>query len=107
MPVAVRRAVFARSGGLCDRCGAWVGLDGAEGHAHHRVLSSKVDTLEVLVGLCPGCHEDVHGSPAAARAGGWIVPSWGAPATVAVRRFDGRWYLPAGKSWKRTSKEDE
>lgn len=100
MSKALRRSVGARAGWRCDRCGRPTAED--RGQAHHRKLRSRGggDSLGNLVWLCSRCHGEVHASPALSTAAGFMVPSWGDPAHLPVRRYDGREYLPAG-SWER------
>lgn len=86
----LRRVVFDRASGRCERCGTPV-VDGHE--CHHRKLRSQGGRDEVanLACLCPGCHHDeVHARPGQARTDGWIVRRGSDPAMVAVILHDGR-----------------
>lgn len=88
----LRRTVFDRAGGRCERCGTDLVKLGAF-EAHHRKLRSQGgrDEVENLACLCPGCHHDqVHAHPAYARAEGWIVRQGSTPGQVAVVLWDGR-----------------
>lgn len=75
-----RPVVAARSGGMCERCGARRATD-----MHHRQLRRHGDHQPAnLVHLCRGCHTAVHAKPAEAQVAGFIVPSWDNPRLIAV-----------------------
>ena len=82
--------------GVCVACGRGLGWDGV---IHHRVLKGMggrkggrqsgryLDRPPFTVVLHDRCHKQVHGNPAAARAAGLIVPSWGDPAATPLGRL--------------------
>jgi len=77
-----RRVVYARSGGVCERC------DSARAaHWHHRQNRSQGGRWEPTNGLhlCALCHHYVTVNPVESEAAGWTVPRGLAPATIAVR----------------------
>jgi HNH endonuclease len=83
----LREGILTRDGFRCVRCG---GSDLLA--VHHRLLRSQQgqDSAANLVLLCRADHELVHsrrvtvGEPE-----GFIVPSWGDPATVPVATLGG------------------
>jgi 5-methylcytosine-specific restriction endonuclease McrA len=83
IPATVRRAVKARSGGICE-CGCGQRAE----HMHHRKLRSQGGRHEPvnLLHLTFACHEAAHRERARAEALGLIVPSWADPADVPVTR---------------------
>lgn len=75
-----RPVVHARSGGMCERCGAARATD-----VHHRQLRRHGDHKPAnLVDLCRTCHNWAHGHPKDAQALGFIVPSWVDPRRVVI-----------------------
>ena len=85
IPLSARRAVAARSGGVCEACGA-----AAASHVHHRKLRSQGgdNSPENLLHLCAGpggCHGRIHASPLRSYELGLLVRSTDDPATVAVK----------------------
>lgn len=98
MKATLRAAIYARSGGTCDRCGLWVSEDGF--HAHHRQLRSRggKDTTANLAVLHPACHGVVHINPARATSEGFMVPSWANPETTPILRHGRTWTQP-GDGW--------
>lgn len=89
-----REALSDRQGGYCWWCGGPLGLGFA---VHHRKLRSQGGNDEVtnLVALHHPCHNlgshAVHLNVARAVERGFIVPSWGDPATTPLT-------LPGGGS---------
>lgn len=79
IPLSVRRALAARSGGVCERCGCQPAV-----HAHHRQKRSQggEHTVANLVHLCVVCHDAVHRAGESAYRTGWLVPRGVDPATV-------------------------
>lgn len=68
IPTRARRAVSARSGDACERCG------GRAAQIHHRQRRREGGHgLSNLVHLCYTCHRQVHAEPDRARAEGFIV----------------------------------
>lgn len=81
MPPASARAVLARSGGLCERCGR------AGEQLHHRRPRGMGGTSDPaihdpsnLVHLCAECHRWVESRRAVAVACGWLVTGVTSPA---------------------------
>lgn len=74
------------------RCGRPLG-PGA--NVHHRKLRSQggANDPENMITVCgsgtTGCHGWIHAHPKLSREAGWIVPSWGDPADVPVRSWQG------------------
>lgn len=100
MPSGLRHEVYLRAGGRCDLCTA--PLPGDQWEAHHRRLRSRggADTHENLIALCATCHHDrVHANPAWATEHGYMVPSWGDPATTPILRHGTTWQQPTGRTW--------
>lgn len=95
----LRRAVYDRAGGCCDRCGRLLPPAGFE--AHHRKLRSRggQDSAANLLALCPGCHAWCHNHPGEATLAGFIVPSYTDPARVPVYRHLAAWVLPRVDGW--------
>lgn len=81
IPLAVRRAVKARSDGSCEACG----MSGAD-HMHHRQLRSQggQHTAENLLHVHHGCHEDIHANPARSYRLGHMVRRGVDPGSVPV-----------------------
>jgi len=90
LPVDVRRALEARSGGVCE-----IARPGCLGRAvdpHHRVLRGSggrrgaarlaSDQLANLLHVCRACHEWVHEHPAASREAGWLLGGREVPSLV-------------------------
>lgn len=89
-----RKALAARSRGVCELCGAQRATDYS-----HRMPRNKVSGWCVCdsLHLCRDCHADrVHGQPEVARMYGWAVSRH---ATRGVR-FEPVW-LPALDRWVR------
>lgn len=60
---------------------------------HHRQRRNcGDDTITNALHACRACHRWTHAHPTAARALGWIVPTWADPARTPVR-IRGRWVL--------------
>lgn len=100
MDPATRHSIYQRAGGRCDRCAA--PLPGDAWECHHRQLRSRggTDEPENLLALCASCHHvHVHGKPRQATEAGYMVPSWGDPATTPVLRHGRTWQLPTGRAW--------
>lgn len=78
---AARRLVYARSGGICERC---CHAPGAEWQ--HRKNRSQGGRWTAANGLhlCSPCHRYVTEHPADAQANGWSVTRLCDPAAVAV-----------------------
>ena len=89
---ALREQVFERCNGYCEKCGQSLPESWA---LHHRKLRSQggKDVVENFVALHHACHNmgtnAVHLNPADAIRNGFIVPSWGDPASVSVTLSDG------------------
>ena len=85
-PMAPARPIVeARSGGVCERCGAVRAAS-----IHHRKLRRHGDHAPAnLVHLCgsgtTGCHGWVHANPAAALLEGFMCPSWEDPRLQPVK----------------------
>jgi hypothetical protein len=91
---AVRRVLWTRSDGRCERCGQ--PLDPALWEGHHRKFRSRGGRHSVVnaVALDAGCHAEVHrGDSATATADGYAVASTRDPATVPVRLYSGQLVL--------------
>lgn len=85
-----RRLVYARSTGLCERCGrAW----GEEWH--HRQNRSQGGSWCPSNGLhlCHDCHADIGAYPALALVGGFLVRRLAIPANQPVRLHLHGWAL--------------
>ena len=82
IPLSARRAVAARSGGVCEACGA-----AAASHVHHRKLRSQGgdNSPENLLHCCHGCHQQIHLNPERAYELGLLVRFTDDPAAVAVK----------------------
>ena len=94
---AAYEAVAARSGGICEGCGAEPATD-----MHHRLYRSRGgrdEVVNILHLAGPGntgkCHGRAHNDPEAT-VEGWSVASWDDPADKPVL-YRGRWVrlLPA------------
>jgi len=104
IPVAVRRAVEARSGGVCEGCGKRRATE-----KHHRLYRSRggLHVVENLLDLCGwGNHTGDHGV-AHTKTGedrGWSIRSGGDPLVVPVQhaRF-GLVRLTAEGGWEPVS----
>jgi len=101
IPEAVRKAVEARSGGVCEACGRARATE-----KHHRLFRSQggLHTVENLLDLCGwGNHTGDHGV-AHTKAGfekGWSVRSGDDPAEIPVEHaLFGRVLLTADGAWK-------
>lgn len=100
IPAKVKRAVEARSGGVCEGCGQRPAVE-----MHHRKFRSRGGKHEVvnLLHLCgwgnhSGCHGVAHDGDRGV-ALGWAVNSWDEPRNRPVRDVSGRWWflLPDGR----------
>lgn len=83
IPLAIRRAVHERSGGMCEcQCGR------PAVHIHHRKLRSQGGKHEMdnLLDLARECHDAAHANPERGYALGLLVPSWASPSCVPVTR---------------------
>lgn len=61
MTPELRAAVWARSGGRCERCGRAVDRGNWEGHVHHLVYRGHgLERLEDLLVSCIECHGRAH-----------------------------------------------
>lgn len=94
---ALRAALHARSGGLCEICGAYRWTDVS--HRQPRTFGS--DCPCNAMALCRDCHQRrVHGEPGWAREMGWVISRHAragqqdAPAYLPTRANKGRsgWY---------------
>lgn len=93
-----KQTVWLRDGGRCWRCGHAVW----EGDVHHRLArkigggNARVEWInrpENLLLLCRGCHDVIEGSPALARASGWMLSAHQDPEDVLVWSvWDGLWF---------------
>ena len=85
IPATVRKAVRARSGGICE-CGCGRPAQ----HVHHRKLRSQGGRHELpnLLHLSHACHAAAHGNPERSYALGLIVHGWADPADVPVVRVE-------------------
>lgn len=100
MDKGLRHEIYLRAGGRCDCCAE--PLPGDEWEAHHRQLRSRggQDSHENLIALCSTCHHTrIHGHPEWATRHGFMVASWGNPATVPVHRHLTAWQQPTGRRW--------
>ena len=88
----LRDLAYARSGGLCERCGIPLADSWA---LHHRKLKSRggENNLSNLVCLHHSCHNgstsSVHNNPTKATEDGFMVASWVDPADVPIALDDG------------------
>jgi len=93
----LRRRLWARCGGYCEKCGAVMRED--EWAAHHRKFRGQQGRDEIvnLLAVHHSCHngaiDSIHLMPAPATGYGWIVNSWEDPALKPVRLAGtrGRW----------------
>jgi hypothetical protein len=82
-----RALVYARSAGLCERCGA-----ARATNWHHRQARGRGKVGQWCpsngMHLCgsgsTGCHGYITENPKTSREQGWSVPSWEDPANVPV-----------------------
>lgn len=90
IPLSVRRAVAARSGGLCEFCEHALAV-----HVHHRKLRSQggEHATDNLIHLRAACHDFAHRNPRSAQALGLIAPRHRDPADVPVKRLE---FVPSG-----------
>lgn len=95
IPDEVRALITARSGGVCEGCGAARATE-----MHHRRFRSRGgdDSADNLLHLCGwGNHTGCHGIAHSGRQGalrGWAVPSgWMEPAEFPYQGPDGSWWL--------------
>lgn len=101
IPESVRRAVEARSGGVCEGCGV-----AAATEMHHRLYRSRggAHTVENLLHLCgwgnhTGCHGVAHTK--VGEVTGWSIRSGGKPSEVEVlHALFGLVLLTTEGSWK-------
>ncbi len=73
IPEGVRREVYGRSGGICERC-----RKRRATVLHHRLPQSAggPDTPDNMVDLCEPCHtgpDGVHRNPARSYEEGWLI----------------------------------
>lgn len=79
IPTKVRVTVDERENRQCLRCGA----RGRE--IHHRMRRREGGhALSVCILLCSACHRWAHANPIAARAGGFIIPTWSQEPTTEI-----------------------
>jgi hypothetical protein len=84
--------VLVRDDGRCFKCGRIV-MNGPHS-CHHRKLRSALgsDTPENRITLCgsgtTGCHGEVHNSPRASRADGYIVSRYREPEDIPVKHWE-------------------
>jgi 5-methylcytosine-specific restriction endonuclease McrA len=74
IPVWVREAVVARSGGHCEAAvNGDCRLKGE--HLHHKLMRSAggKHTQENLINVCAPCHRQIHANPAASYAKGYLI----------------------------------
>lgn len=88
IPAKTRAAVRERDQDRCVRCSLHVNVAGG-GSIHHRQRrrdgGHRPCNLIVLCGSgTTGCHGWVTAHPAQARDSGFIVPTWGDPATTPI-----------------------
>jgi len=98
-----RLLVLARSGGLCEGCGAFGlprdvhhrqprGMGGVHGAAAH-----ASNAASNLLALCRPCHDLTEDQPTLCRQRGWLVQHPSDPATAPAWLFTpngyGRWLL--------------
>ncbi len=95
---AQREVVDKRAKGRCERCGG-VGY----GQVHHRQPRKMGGTSRPgtnlpsnLLRLCRACHEGVEKWRARSIWLGWLVPEPTYPGSVAVKLWDGWFYLDDG-----------
>lgn len=90
---AARKAVRARSGGVCEVCGMRRATD-----FHHRQNASQCGlwTAENGLGVDRLCHIWITENPIGARVRGWTVWSTEVPAEVALWRRGDAWVLLNG-----------
>jgi len=71
IPTAVRTTVDERENRQCLRCGA------AGREQHHRMRRREGGhAISNVILLCFRCHRWAHSRPVAARAEGFIIPTW-------------------------------
>lgn len=113
VPAVLRRAVYARDNGSCQRCGRecldWQhsiqhrlpGQMGGDRHKHQ---------LANMVLMCgtgtTGCHGWAESHREQAHAQGWLVHRWETPATVPILRYTRTWWL-LGADWEPTRAPEE
>jgi 5-methylcytosine-specific restriction endonuclease McrA len=86
---AIRAAVLARAGWVCEACGVRGRLD--VHHVQKRSQGGSDFDQDQLVGLCRGCHEQ---TDAAFDQGRLVIePLGGGQFTFAVVRRAGKWAL--------------
>ena len=103
IPQQTRERVYARANGRCEVCGKYA--PGADIH-HRRIRGMggtkdpNVHNIEGLIAVCgwgntSGCHGDIHGNAAYAKAMGWLISRFTPyPAEeVPVRMWDGMFLL--------------
>jgi hypothetical protein len=95
----LRREVWERDEGLCQRCAGGVSLESCE--CHHRKLRSQggQDTAQNLITLCSPCHGSVHDQPTRSQRQGFICPSTSDPASWPVHRYLTTWAQPTATGW--------
>ena len=85
MTSEVYETVMGRRGGRCEAHVASKCTGRAE-HWHHRQLRSRggENIVENGLAVCHACHEHIHRFPLDSREAGFMVSSWGDPATQPV-----------------------
>ena len=93
IPLAIRRAVWARSGYYCEACGG----PGAV-HLHHRKLRSQGGRHEAtnLMHVHLSCHESIHAHPTRSYLLGHLVHSYDDPADAPIISMLSRKWPPGG-----------
>jgi hypothetical protein len=93
IPQASRDLLAARSGGVCE-----VQAPGPCTHTatdfHHRQRRREGDhSVTNAIHACRRCHRLAHDRPELARAFGWIVSAWSAPADTPLMLRGEQWVL--------------
>ena len=79
IPANVRMTVDERDNRQCLRCGA------RSRAQHHRTRRREGGhAVSNIVSACDACHRWIHANPVAARAGGFIIPTWSQEPTTTV-----------------------
>ena len=91
----VRKLVWKRSKGYCEKCG--LSINGVDWAFHHRKLKSQggKDSVSNGLALHNSCHNiaknSVHQNPKEADEKGYIVKSWESPDKKPLLRPNGTW----------------
>lgn len=95
----LRKAVYRRSRGACERC--YVGIPEDSFQCHHRRMRSQLGRDEFVncVALCDRCHGHIHARPSESYREGWLVPSHAEPADCPLWRF-GSWERLTETGWQ-------